>query len=108
MAKIKYSAKLANGHVVTRNSDRAYTHFWRAHGRGEFKGYSGGDSGFSGSLELAMKAVASTISRIRKQGGADVQITSEIVEARVEEPGCDLEFRSKNQAVAWSCPPQAA
>lgn len=84
-AKIRYSAKLASGHVVTRNSDRTYTHYWRAWGRGEARGYSGGDNGFSSSAELARKAVAATESRIRKDGGSDVVITSEIVEVQVSE-----------------------
>lgn len=84
MAKFRYSAKLASGHVVTRNSDHTYTHYWRAWGRGGAKQYSGGDCGFAGSYDLASKAIGSTFSRIRKHGGADVPVDSEIVEAKVE------------------------
>lgn len=83
-AKIKYSAKLASGHVVTRNSDRAYTHYWNVSGKGEAKGFSGSDGGFASSFELARKAVASTEARFRKHGGADVQFKSEIVEAEAD------------------------
>ena len=80
----KYSATLSTGGVVSRNSHRTYTHYWRAWGRDEANGFSGGDGGFAGSAELATRAVASTISRLRKSGGHNAQFHSEIVEAKAE------------------------
>lgn len=79
MTKIKYSATLANGHIVTRNSERTYSHYWLVSARAGANDFSGGDSGFARSRDLAVKAQASAISRYRKFGGPQVQIHSEIV-----------------------------
>jgi hypothetical protein len=82
--RIKYSATLANGRTISRNSYREYSHFWAVSAKGEAKGFSGGDGGFARTLELASKAAASAEARYRKHGGADVQIKSEIVEVKAE------------------------
>lgn len=63
MAKIKYQATFADGAVLSRSSDRGYTHAWRivrgAPVRGDYFHKDGfTESGFSGSAALAQKAVA--------------------------------------------------
>lgn len=78
MAKFKYVARLRNGREVTRNSDRVYTHHWRAW---TLEPGGGGDSGFARSYELASKATASAITLLRKRLGPLALIESEIVEA---------------------------
>jgi hypothetical protein len=78
MAKFKYVARLGNGREVTRNSDRVYTHHWRAWVAG-----NGGDSGFARSYELASKAASSAAKLLRKRLGHMAKIESEIVEAKV-------------------------
>lgn len=79
MAKFKYTAQLMNGREVTRNSDRVYTHYWRAWVDGE-----GGDGGFARSYELASKATSSAIALLRRRLGVSAIIQSEIVEAKAD------------------------
>lgn len=100
----KYSATLANGITITRNSDRSYSHCWVVRGRGDANGFSGAATGFASSEAAATRAIASTISRMKKHGGLRAQFMTEIVEAIAtedSEPGHGLESCAKNQAATW-------
>lgn len=79
MTKISYNAKLASGYIVTRKSERAYTHYWRVWGRSEKdNGYSGGAGGFTGSEEQAKKSASSMVAKILK-AAPSATIESEVV-----------------------------
>jgi hypothetical protein len=50
--KIKYTSTLADGTVLTRSTERTYSHAWAVYCDGQLTQYTG----FSGSKELAQKA----------------------------------------------------
>jgi hypothetical protein len=79
--KTSYTATLTDGKVITRKSERTYTHYWRVIGIGETKGFAYRNGGFAGSLDLARKSKSSAEAYCRNNGGADVVITSDLVDA---------------------------
>jgi len=62
MAKTKYSATFSDGTVLTRSSDRTYTHAWRLIWTGGDLSKYAGTKGFAASAELAHKAAAARLS----------------------------------------------
>jgi hypothetical protein len=76
--KTSYTATLSNGTVVTRKSERTYTHYWRVICQGD--GFSYAQGGFAGSLDLARKSKSSAEAYCNKHSRNAV-VTSDLVEA---------------------------
>lgn len=106
MAKTHYKATFSNGKVLTRTSPRSYAYAWAAKRWlelpvGEKPNYSG-ITGFSGTKELALKAIAG-------KEGAEIALVEVVEAVRADAisctyPACKCIVSTSTSAPVPTCP----